>query len=114
MKTIFDMIFYIIPFLFVLIIFIIFAIQLLYKKDKSIWKPFHRVLNWLPIATIPLFHELIFEGDHSFKLIPVFIIILYEFLYQSKLLNQSEVIISMIIYVFLNLFLWMVVLTSIF
>jgi hypothetical protein len=32
----YDMILYIIPFLFGFIVFIIFAIQVLYKKDKSI------------------------------------------------------------------------------
>ena len=120
MKTIFDMIFYIIPyydiifyiilFLFPLITFIIFAIQVLYKKDKSIWKPFHRILNWLPVATIPIYIFPIIEGEHSFKLIPVFIIILYGFLYKIKVLNQSEVIISMIIYIFSNLSLWVLIL----
>ena len=98
-------IFYAIPFLVVLIVFILFAIKVFNKKDKSIRKPFHRLLNWIPIGTIPIY-KVIFEGDHSFKLIPVFIIILYEFLYQSKLLNKSEVVTSMVLYVFWNLILW--------
>jgi hypothetical protein len=106
MKTIFDIIFYIIPYSYILIVIAVLAIKIFNRKEKSIKKPFHRVLNWLPVATIPLFIGLIFEGDHLFKIIPIIIIILYEFLYQSKLLNKFEIIISMILYLLLNLFLY--------
>jgi len=74
------------------------------KKDKLIRKPFYRLLNWLPIGTIPIYKAII-EGDHLYKLIPVFIIILYKFLYQKKLVNKYEVITSIFLYVILNLFL---------
>ena len=73
MITIFDVIFYIIPYSFLITIFIVFALEIFNKKDKPIKKPFHRVLNWLFVASIPLFISFIFEGDHSFILIPIFI-----------------------------------------
>ena len=104
-DLIYYTVYYVIPFSVVVTVFILFTIKVFNKKDKSIKKPFYRLLNWLPIGTIPIY-EVIFEGDHSFKLIPVFIIILYEILYQSKLLNTSEVVTSMVIYVFWNFIIW--------
>ena len=110
LRKMMNTIFILILSLFVVIIFIGFAIQIIYKKDKPFWSPYmksiHRVLNWFPVLTIPLFIGAIFEGDQINKLIPVFMIILYEFLHRCKLLNKSEVVTSLMLYVFINFLLW--------